>query len=181
MDLGGVPAQMLMAPAATKWPGRQQWKCVQCLHSALGLPRVGRGGKAGTGPLESTGSQTYTGCEKPLVCRTAMKIVEMQWLPMHDEVIDVFLTRFDLGHHLTSKQLYQLRPQQQFVKINQWCRNSQNILVNHFLHNRSLMNILGETRNLVTTFWRDLGNLLLAIRDAHFLHIYWGFSPSKQH
>lgn len=75
MDLGGAPAQM--APAATEWFERQQWRDVQRPASDPWLPRVGRGGKVGTGPLGGTGIQLYTSCEASSVCPAATKILEI--------------------------------------------------------------------------------------------------------
>lgn len=62
---GRSTAQVLTAPTATEWLGRQKLRGVQCPASGLWLPRIGRGGKVVTGPLGVTSIQVYTSCEEP--------------------------------------------------------------------------------------------------------------------
>ena len=57
MDLGEVPARTLVAPAATEWSEGQLWRCVQCPHSALGLPGAGMPAKQAQALWEALGAR----------------------------------------------------------------------------------------------------------------------------
>lgn len=75
--LGRSMAQVLRAPAAAEWFGRQGWRAVQHPPPGLGLSRVSKGGRVGTGPLGSTGIQVYSSCEKPSAYPAGTKILEI--------------------------------------------------------------------------------------------------------
>lgn len=106
------------------WPWRWWWTREGCQHRSQWLQQL----------LSGLGDDSAGVC-------SVFTLLE-QRLSIYGEVIHIVLIWFELGHHLARKQLHQLRSQQ-FIKISKQFGNFSNILVNHFLHNKSLMNILG--------------------------------------